>query len=161
MEVARYWRTTDQRYRLTGEVDKKTGQSFISSWGGRNSEPKQMSGRGEVYSYTTVHAPPAGFEKFAPYMVALVRLDEGPLITAQLTDVDEAEVKIGMKVEMVTRVIREDGEDGRGMLVYGYKFRPVWPFNSGAVAAAAEPAMRADPAYTVIEAAQLVMQPAR
>ena len=96
MEVARYWRTTDQRYRLTGEVDKKTGQSFVSSRGGRNAEPKQMSGRGEVYSYTTIHAPPAGFEKFAPYTVALVRLDEGPLVTAQLTDVDEAEVKIGM-----------------------------------------------------------------
>ena len=58
-------------------------------------------------------SPPAGFEKFAPYRVALVRLDEGPLVTAQLTDVDEADVKIGMKVEMVTRVLREDGEDGR------------------------------------------------
>ena len=126
MEVARYWRTTDQRYRLTGEVDKKTGQTFISPRGGRNAEPKQMSGRGEVYSFTTIHAPPAGFEKFAPYMVALVRLDEGPLVTAQLTDMDEAEAKIGMKVEMVTRVLREDGDDGRGMLVYGYKFRPVW-----------------------------------
>jgi uncharacterized protein len=131
MEVARYWRTTDQRYRLTGEVDKKTGQTFVSPRGERNAEPKQLSGRGEVYSFTTIHAPPAGFEKFAPYMVALVRLDEGPLVTAQLTDVDEAEVKIGMKVEMVTRVLREDGEDGRGLLVYGYKFRPLFGVAGG------------------------------
>jgi hypothetical protein len=126
MEVARYWRTTDQRYRLTGEVDLKTGQTHVSRRGGRNAEPKQLSGRGEVYSFTTIHAPPAGFEKFAPYLVALVRLDEGPMVTAQLTDVDEAEAKIGMKVEMVTRVLREDGDDGRGILVYGYKFRPLW-----------------------------------
>jgi len=51
-----------------------------------------------------------------------VRLAEGPLVTAQLTDVDARDVKVGMPVEMVTRVLREDGE--RGMVVYGYKFRP-------------------------------------
>jgi uncharacterized OB-fold protein len=33
-------------------------------------------------------------------------------------------VEIGMPVEMVTRKIRSDGDE-RGMLVYGYKFRPV------------------------------------
>jgi len=33
-------------------------------------------------------------------------------------------VKIGMPVEMVTRRIKEDGDE-RGMLIYGYKFRPV------------------------------------
>jgi uncharacterized OB-fold protein len=54
--------------------------------------------------------------------VALVRLAEGPLVTAQLTDVDAGNVSVGMPVEMVTRVLREDGE--RGMMVYGYKFRP-------------------------------------
>ena len=43
-------------------------------------------------------------------------------MTAQLTDVDNADIYIGMQVEMVTRKLREDGP--RGMLVYGYKFRP-------------------------------------
>jgi hypothetical protein len=36
--------------------------------------------------------------------------------------VDER-IKIGQKVEMVTRKLQEDGK--RGMLIYGYKFRPV------------------------------------
>jgi hypothetical protein len=36
----------------------------------------------------------------------------------------EKPVKIGMPVEMVTRRIKEDGDE-RGMLIYGYKFRPV------------------------------------
>jgi len=31
---------------------------------------------------------------------------------------------MGMPVEMVTRKIRNDGDE-RGMIVYGYKFRPV------------------------------------
>lgn len=56
-----------------------------------------------------------------PYTVALIQLDEGPLVTGQLTDLDPDEVEIGMPVEMVTRKIREDGDDG--LIVYGYKFR--------------------------------------
>ena len=38
------------------------------------------------------------------------------------TDVDKEDVHIGMPVEMVTRKLRSDGEEG--MIVYGYKFRP-------------------------------------
>ena len=62
-----------------------------------------------------------GYEEFVPYTVAMIELDEGPLVTAQLTDVEHDEVEIGMPVEMVTRKLREDGEDG--LIVYGYKFR--------------------------------------
>jgi hypothetical protein len=39
-----------------------------------------------------------------------------------LTDLDSDEAYIGMPVEMVTRKLREEGEEG--MIVYGYKFRP-------------------------------------
>lgn len=102
----------------------------------------QFSGRGEVYSYTTVYNSPAGFEEYAPYTVALIRLEEGPLITSQLTDLDYVEkeklvnnkkrivrdypqLEIGMPVEMVTRRLKVSGDKDRGMLVYGYKFRPM------------------------------------
>lgn len=158
MEVARYWRTTKQRYRLIGEADAKTGQKRLSLHGGA-ATPTQFCGRGEVYSFTTIHAPPEGFEKFAPYLVALVRLEEGPLVTAQLTDVDVADVKIGMPVEMVTRVIREDGADGRGMMVYGYKFRPAWPHKSGTDLAAVEQNHWKYPVQSAI-VTNLIAQPA-
>ena len=85
--------------------------------------PFQFSGRGEVYSFTTVRDAPEGPSEQVPYTVALVRLEEGPLVTAQLTDLDQQDVEIGLPVEMVTRKLRSDGE--RGMLVYGYKFRPL------------------------------------
>jgi hypothetical protein len=55
--------------------------------------------------------------------VALVKLEEGPIVTAQLTDLDNGKVEIGTPVEMVTRRLRSDGDE-RGLLVYGYKFRP-------------------------------------
>jgi uncharacterized OB-fold protein len=80
----------------------------------------QFSGKGEVYSFTTIQDAPAGFEEQAPYTLALIKLDEGPMITAQLTDL-EGPVEIGMRVEMVTRKLRTDGT--QGMIIYGYKFR--------------------------------------
>lgn len=81
-----------------------------------------MSGRGEVYSFSTMYNVPVGYEEQKPYTVALVKLDEGPIVTAQLTDVDAENVFIGMRVEMVTRRLREEGEEGQ--IIYGYKFRP-------------------------------------
>ena len=81
-----------------------------------------LAGAGEVYSFTTLTTPPAGFEDQAPYTLALVRLDEGPLVTAQLTDLVDTP-QIGDRVEMVTRRLYSDGEGGA--IVYGYKFRPL------------------------------------
>ncbi|MDZ7587501.1 MAG: OB-fold domain-containing protein [Patescibacteria group bacterium] len=89
-----------------------------------------FSGKGKIYSWTRVerdHAP-AEFVDLAPYYVALVDLDEGPRVTAMLSDLDtdlpiDERIKIGQKVEMVTRKLRQDGD--RGMIVYGYKFRPI------------------------------------
>ncbi len=85
---------------------------------------RNLSGRGVVYSYTLMYNVPQGFEEQKPYTVALVKLDEGPMVTAQLTDVDPKTVAIGMRVEMVTRKLREDGDEGQ--IIYGYKFRPIF-----------------------------------
>ncbi|MBX3013047.1 MAG: Zn-ribbon domain-containing OB-fold protein [Caldilineaceae bacterium] len=84
---------------------------------------RNLSGRGEIYSFTKMYNVPHGFEEQKPYIVALVKLDEGPMVTAQLTDLDHAAVAIGMRVEMVTRKLREDGAEGQ--IIYGYKFRPL------------------------------------
>ena len=69
-----------------------------------------------------VHDAPQGYEGNAPYTVAIVKLAEGPMVTALLTDVDNNQVGIGMPVEMVTRKLNEQDEEG--VIVYGYKFRP-------------------------------------
>lgn len=87
-------------------------------------ETYTFSGLGEIYSFTTVQDPPETFKEQAPYTLALIKLDEGPLITAQLTDIDMDEpVQIGDRVEMVTRKLSTEGK--QGMIVYGYKFRKV------------------------------------
>ena len=81
-----------------------------------------MTQTGSVYSFTVVTDPPESFKEQSPYMLAWVKLDNGSMITAQLTDVDEP-IEIGTRVEMVTRKLRTEGESG--VIVYGYKFRPL------------------------------------
>jgi uncharacterized OB-fold protein len=86
----------------------------------KRTETVQFSGFGEIYSYTVVQDAPEGYEWQAPYALAMVKLDEGPIVTAQLTDFDSAP-QIGERVEMVTRKLTTEGSTG--MIVYGYKFR--------------------------------------
>jgi len=130
MEIPRHWRLKQQRYALVGEVcphcDAKIfpPRDVCPNCGGEARNTYNFSGKGEVYSFTRMADGPAGFEEQAPYTVALVKLAEGPVVTAQLTDLGDTRVEIGMPVEMVTRRIRQDGDE-RGMIVYGYKFRPV------------------------------------
>jgi uncharacterized OB-fold protein len=130
MEISRHWRLKKQRYSLVGEVcphcDAKLfpPRDVCPECGGEAKTLYTFSGRGEVYSHTTVFDAPAGYEDQTPYTVAMVKLEEGPLVTAQLTDLGDQPAEIGMPVEMVTRRLRSDGDE-RGILVYGYKFRPI------------------------------------
>jgi hypothetical protein len=130
MEIPRHWRLKKQRYALMGEICPHCEAKIFPprdvcpECNGEAKTPFAFSGRGEVYSHTTVYNPPAGFQEASPYMVALVKLEEGPVVTAQLTDLGDKSVEIGMPVEMVTRKLRSDGDE-RGVLVYGYKFRPM------------------------------------
>ncbi len=127
MRIAQNWRLKAQRYSLVGEVCGECGAKIFPprdvcpECAKPAREPYVFSGRGEVYSYTTLYDAPAGFQQFVPYTVALVKLEEGPLIAAQLTDVDPEEVHIGMPVEMTARRLSVEGDEG--LIQYGYKFR--------------------------------------
>jgi len=129
MDMPRHWRLKEQRYNLVGTECLICGAKLFPprpvcpDCNSKQMQPFTFSGQGEVYSYSTVFEAPLGYEGFIPYAVALVKLKEGPVVTAQLTDLDNDEAQVGMKVEMVTRKLREYGEDG--VIVYGYKFRPV------------------------------------
>lgn len=83
-----------------------------------------FAGTGEIFSYTIIQEAPEGYEEQTPYYLALIRLDEGAIITAQLTDVDDP-VQIGDRVEMVTRKLTTEGDTG--IIIYGYKFRKILP----------------------------------
>ncbi len=128
MDIPRYWRLKDQRYRLQGSVCANCGQysfpprAVCPKCKSRNQKPFVFSGKGTVFSFTTIYQTIGAYQDKVPYLVALIDLVEGPRITAQLTDVGLDEVHIGMPVEMVVRKYYEDGADGP--IFYGYKFRP-------------------------------------
>lgn len=128
MHVSQNWRIKTQRYALTGEKCPSCGTFIFPP---RDVCPEcaaeaktvfQLSGKGEVYSWTVVQDAPQGFEEQAPYVLAMIKLDEGPMVTAQLTDLQSAP-EMGMRVEMVTRRLRSEGTEG--LILYGYKFRPI------------------------------------
>lgn len=123
MELARHWRLRQARYRLAGSRHTQTGAVAFPPRAGAEWAPYQLSGRGTLLTYAVIHQPPAGHTGEVPYLVALVQLAEGPRVTAQLTDCGAGDVAIGMDVEMVTRLLEDMGDDG--LLVYGYKFRPL------------------------------------
>ena len=127
--VARFWREIPQRYNLIGNKCEECGQVFFPP---RESCPKcrrksmgkikeiKLTGKGEIVTYSIIHVGPEEFEDQVPYPIAIIQLDEGPRITAQIVDCDIHDVKIGMKVKSTFRKIQQDGSTGA--IYYGYKF---------------------------------------
>jgi uncharacterized OB-fold protein len=63
---------------------------------------ERLSGRGVVSTWVVVHKVYfAGFAPDVPYNVAQVRLEEGPRLTTNLVEVDNAAIYSGMPVEVV------------------------------------------------------------
>ena len=132
MQLPRFHRLRSAYYHLEGQICSACGDAqfppspVCSACRSRDLEGHRFSGRGTVFSYSEAAQAPEGFAP--PHVMALVKLEEGPVVAAQLTDVEPEDIEIGMAVEMVTRRIRELSP--RGYLVYGYKFRP--PLGPGA-----------------------------
>jgi uncharacterized OB-fold protein len=70
---------------------------------------EEASGLGTLYTWSVVRRndlPPFG--ERVPYITAVVDLDEGPRMLSNLVGVDEAEVRIGMRLEVRWQA---DGDD--------------------------------------------------
>jgi uncharacterized OB-fold protein len=78
-------------------------RSLCPHCGAANLEWVTVSGRGTVYSFTVVHRAPAEFQDEAPYVVALVELEEGVRMLTRLVDVEPAAVRVAMAVEVTLR----------------------------------------------------------
>jgi hypothetical protein len=63
----------------------------------------QASGRGRVESFVINHRPAPGYEDIGPYVIALVLLEEGVRLTANLLEVEQTPeaVTVGLAVEVV------------------------------------------------------------
>ena len=133
MSIARFWRETPRRYNLGGCKCSNCASVYFppravcptcakhrQSLG--KMVPIQLSGDGEVVTYTVVHDAAEGFDMQVPYVLAIVRTKEGPMLTGQVVDLDPVDARIGMKVHAMFRKLREEGK--AGVIHYGYKFAP-------------------------------------
>ena len=134
MSIARFWRETPRRYNLGGSRCTTCGTVYfpprpvcpVCTRHRQSIEkmvPFQLSGEGAVLSYTIVHDAAEGFEMQVPYVLALVKTPEGPVLTGQVVDLSPEEVSIGLKVRATFRKLREEGR--AGVIHYGYKFAPI------------------------------------
>ena len=70
---------------------------------------ESLSGRGTLVAFTTIHIAPtamveAGYGRDNPYCTGIVKLDEGPSISAQILGVDSKQpeqIAIGTQVEVI------------------------------------------------------------
>ena len=107
-EVTRPFWEAARQHRLSMQRSKKTGKyifypRIISPFGADDElEWVGVSGRGTVYSFTIARRATAPqWTPEVPYAIAIVALDEGPHMTANIVGCDPAAVKIGMPVVAV------------------------------------------------------------
>ncbi len=62
----------------------------------------EASGRGTIYSYTIIRQNRApNFVNDVPYNVAIIQLEEGPRMMSNVIDIDPAELRIDLPVQVV------------------------------------------------------------
>lgn len=66
--------------------------------GGRDLEWREVSGRGEIFSYTVARIGRPPFAGKEPYLIATVTLDEGVNVIANVIDCPLEQIAIGMRV---------------------------------------------------------------
>jgi len=69
----------------------------------------ELRGEGTVEAYTVIHVAPAKLAEEAPYIVALVRLDEGPVIPGRLRGVEPEHIEVGLRVKLEVEQPRPEG----------------------------------------------------
>lgn len=87
-----------------------------------NMEWFEISGEAELITYTVVNVAPERWKNFTPFMVAVGKLEEGPKFIAPFENVDVKDIKIGMRLKLVT----SDRAEGYPEPRYKYKFKPAF-----------------------------------
>lgn len=79
--------------------------------GGTDLDIVELSKMGKIVTFTVVNVAPEGRQNEVPYIIALVKLDEGPWIMGNLDGIDPAQASmelVGRKVKMGNKVFPGD-----------------------------------------------------
>jgi uncharacterized OB-fold protein len=100
------------RCRICGEyapVQFPIGGNGCLDHGFENMEWVKVSGKGTVFTFVVFHMSfnPA-FKEDVPYGVAMIELEEGPLLLSNVVDCKPEDLKIGMPVEVIFEDVTEE-----------------------------------------------------
>jgi len=90
-------------------------------------ETVELSGTGNIQTFTTIYVAPEGREPEAPYTIVMVELDEGPWIMGNLVEMEPSKITmdiIGKRVIMGHKVFIGDRYSA------GDAARPLFSFES-------------------------------
>jgi uncharacterized OB-fold protein len=99
-----FWEATRDK-RLLVQYDKRSGkyQFFPRATsiydGRRDLEWREVSGRGEIFSYTIAYRARPPFQGHEPFAIGLVTLDEGVNVMANIVHCTAERLKIGLRVK--------------------------------------------------------------
>ena len=128
LSVPVYWRMNKEKYRLVGGKCTNCGYiEFPMELSCRQCNSKSiknicLSGKGTIYTYTVIRAPPDGFE--APYIMGIIRLEEGITVSGEIIGLDVFSNEIGNDLigKHVYGVFRLNKTNKNGLRVYSLKF---------------------------------------
>ncbi|MGW0662928.1 Zn-ribbon domain-containing OB-fold protein [Streptodolium elevatio] len=106
----------------TCEADFLTRRNACASCGGTDFGERTWDTDGTVVAFTIVHRAAPGVP--VPFVSAIVRLQDGPIVQSNLVDVepDPAHIVLGMPVRLRTFVA---GTDDNGVEAVAYGFAPL------------------------------------
>lgn len=98
--VLQYCRTSKRFQFFPRPVSLYTGR--------RDLEWREVSGRGTLYSWTVTYAPWPGHENRVPYVCALIDLEEGVRMLANLYNCAAEDLRAGLPVRLIWEKLSED-----------------------------------------------------
>jgi uncharacterized OB-fold protein len=99
-----YWDATREK-KLLVQYDSKTGRyqfyprPLSIATGRRALEWREVSGKGEIFTYTIARRTREPFRGHEPFLIVVVTLDEGVNVMANMVDCGLDEIKIGLRVK--------------------------------------------------------------
>jgi len=121
-----FWRIRDRYYRLMGNRCDDCGAEFFPPVYRCRDCPschladKHMPPTGRILNHTQLHEPLPGCESQVPLNLAVIELQNGARVLAQIVDTPQEKIETGAKARAVIRRVQVDGDSGQ--ILYGYKF---------------------------------------
>jgi uncharacterized OB-fold protein len=58
----------------------------------------ELKNKGKLLTYTVIHVSPIQFQSMCPYVLGIVKLEDGPNLIGMIRGIDQSKVKVGMSL---------------------------------------------------------------